>query len=132
MANLQAPLSLPSVLVQIAALLAGPVIWVVYFLIVYAVAEFGCISGALNYTIGNLHIITLITAGLGLVAMIGLGAVGWGAYLRWRDLRPTDDESIEARRTRFISFGSVLLAGLFELAILLNVVPVLVLQPCQM
>lgn len=132
MTNLQARASFPSVPVQIAAMLGGPVIWVVYFLIVYAVGEFGCLSGALNYAIGGVHVITLITAALALVAMAGLGVVGWRAYQRWRSLRPAIEDTLETRRTRFISFGAVLLGGLFELAILLNVVPVLVLHPCRL
>ncbi len=130
MTNLQATLPVPPILIQIAAMLAGPVIWIVFFLVVYAVGEFGCLSGALDYAIGGIHVITLITAALGLVAMVGLGVVGWRAYQRWRSLNAMDAAS-ESRRTRFVTFGAVLLTGLFELAILLSIVPVLVLHPCR-
>ena len=47
MTNLQARASFPSVPVQIAAMLGGPVIWVVYFLIVCAVGGTSSITGPL-------------------------------------------------------------------------------------
>ena len=134
---------IPSIQRQADGLLAGPVIWAVYFLAAYAVGEFGCLSGALNYRVGGLHVLTLITVVLTAAALFGLGLMTMWTYRLWRKLSPPQVESLagargsdeprrlEETRTRFVSLGGVLLAALFGFSILLSAIPLLVLEPCR-
>ena len=133
-------LPLPSKRSQLTALLTGPVVWIVYFLIVWAIGEFGCLSGALQFALGGLPAITALVLLITVIALIVVFSVGWRAFVEWRRVRGRADArgrerepetgSDEQARTQFLGLGSVLLSVLFGFAILLSGVPLLVLRPC--
>lgn len=90
--------------------LAGPVIWYLYFWVVYLAAEAGC-------TANSGAVVTWTTIGLTGATMVAIG------YYTLRARRPDDDGSPLLK-------AGVLLGVFFVIATLFVGVPALVLQPC--
>lgn len=117
----------------IFGLLAGPVVWSVYFLAVYAVGEFGCLSGALAGTVAGLPLVSVMVMAATLAALLVLAWAGWRTYAGWRRARAwraTGEPANQPGRTQFLEAGALILLALFSAAVLLTGVPMLVLRPC--
>jgi hypothetical protein len=115
-----------------ATLLAGPLVWAVYFLVGYTLAEFGCRGLWLAGQIAGLPAVSVVVAGLTLAALAISVWAGWRTWRRWRALRRDPDASLNRaeERQRFMVLGGLLLSGLFTLAIFLTGLPALILEGC--
>jgi hypothetical protein len=124
------------------ALLAGPVVWIVYFFSGYLLNEVACTAGWFQATISGLPLLPVITVAYTLLALGLVAYAGSWAYRQWQILnrqrdegtermRPAAGEQIDVReRSRFVTFAGMLLSLLFGLTILLTGIPSLVLRSC--
>jgi hypothetical protein len=114
--------------------LAGPVIWSVYFMVGYALAEFACRLGLLRFNLFGLTALSAIIIGLTLISLAATLYGGYVAYRRWQELRREGQDQLDQGRAErsgpFLAFAGVLLSGLFALLILLTGIPALILSPC--
>lgn len=111
------------------AFLAGPVIYAVYFLIVYTFGEFGCFAGIQRFTILGWNVIRLAIVVTTVVAVLATVAAGLGTYRSYRhmraeELRPEEDDP------RFMLLVGTWLTGMFVVIILLSAVPSLLGTVC--
>lgn len=99
--------------------LAGPVLWYVYFWVVYLAAEAGCVAEAGSLVTWTTVLLTGVTA----------AAV---AYYAWRAFRDTDapDVTHHEGSLRSLVRTGWLLGILFVVATLFVGIPAVVLQPC--
>lgn len=95
--------------------LAGPVIWYLYFWVVYLVAEAGCAADAQV-------LVTWVTLGLTGVTLL---AITYHALRSARESTETENDDI-----RSLVRAGLLMGGFFLVASLFVGVPALVLQPC--
>ena len=111
------------------AFLAGPVIYALFFLIVYVVGEFGCFAGLQRFTFLGWNAIRLGFVGTTAVALLVIVAAGLSTYRSWRRLRddPPDPEEDDPR---FMLLVGTWLAGMFAVIIALSAVPSLVGTVC--
>ena len=105
-------------------LLAGPVIWYVYFWLVYLVAEGVCRLGGFDFEIMRLtglsFVTIVVTAGASALTVIS----GLRSYSSWRK-GPRDGSGYLG-----MAFAGVVLSGIFLLSVLATGLPALVLEPC--
>lgn len=99
--------------------LAGPVIWFVYFMVVYLFAEAGCSPGGLRVAPS---VVTWFTVAVTVIAAIAT------ATLAFRAARSLGEGS--GGDWKLMRWGGAILGGLFVLAILLVGAPALVFAPC--
>jgi hypothetical protein len=115
-------------------LLAGPLIWSVYFMAGYALVEFACKLGLLRFNLLGLSAVSAIIIGLTLVALLATLYAGFVAYQKWQRMRRDESDQVDRGRAEkspmFMALAGVLLSGLFALLILLTGIPALVLRPC--
>lgn len=72
----------------IALLLAGPVIWISHFLLVYLVAEAGCTGAGTGLALLDPPVPRVVTLAATVVAALGCIAVSGWTLRRWRAERP--------------------------------------------
>jgi hypothetical protein len=107
-----------------AALLAGPVVWLLQFQTNYTLVPVLCRGGAHNFALHAVFVVALL-----LVAAAGL--------LAWRNFRAVgatsegEDDSGVVPRTRFMSALGLLVACMFFLVILAQWIASWVFGPCQ-
>jgi hypothetical protein len=110
-------------------LLAGPLIYGVYFALAYLAVEAACRTGWLRFTVADTNGITVtvlaLTAAAAAAVLISLVA----SALRWRRLR-VDAHGEAADADRFVAQVGMLLDALFLLLILATGAPVVLLAPC--
>jgi hypothetical protein len=112
-------------------LLAGPVIWLTHFMIVYLVAEAGCTGDGPGLEVFDPPVptaVTLVATALGCLACLGFAT--W-AYRRWTVVRRSDgglDDDPDGRGS--LAFVGLLLSLLSVVAILFVGVPAPFLSPC--
>lgn len=83
----------PSTLPDWAALLAGPVIWIVYFGIVYLAAEASCVPAPKDqYDIIGTDALVVLTVVATVVAALAAAGVAWAAGQRMRHRDQHGDE----------------------------------------
>jgi hypothetical protein len=98
------------------AFLAGPVLWITHFMLVYLVAEAGCTGGGPGLELFDSPVPKLLTA-----AATGIGATGtvlvaaWN-HRRWRANGTGEPGDGTGRGP--LAFAGLLLAGLATVAIL--------------
>lgn len=97
--------------------LAGPILWYVYFWVVYLVAEAGCATG-------SNAVVTWATIGLTGVTTVAVAHQAWRA----RRARGTSDSSV-AHEASMTGVG-FRMGAFFVLATVFVGVPALVLTPC--
>ena len=110
-------------------LLAGPVIYALYFIIGYLLVEFACNTGVLQRTVGGLSFYAVLVLALTLLAALITLLTGLSNVHRWR--RHTVSSGEPESALPFMLFGGVLLSLFFTSLILLTGIPVLVLQSCR-
>ncbi len=110
-------------------LLAGPIIYSVYFMAAYLLVEAACHTGLLNFTLAGTNGAT--------VAVIGLTAAALAAVLvslamnvtRRRRLPPATDPEL-GDPDRFLAGVGIMLDLLFALLVAATGAPALLLAPC--
>jgi hypothetical protein len=115
--------------------LAGPLIWVVYFVVGYGLTEFVCTGGFLNFSLLGLNALSTIIIILTLIAFGATLYTGFLSYRLWQ--RPNKEKVAEfsepARSedaSQFMIFAAVMLNTFFAIIILLTGLPAFYLQPC--
>jgi hypothetical protein len=108
-------------------MLAGPLVWAVYFFAGYGLAEFGCRAGWLAGQIGGLYAASVVIIGLTIAAAAGTAAAGWRTYQRWRTRQR---HGSQAERWLMDGVG-VMLSALFTFLIVMTGLPLLLLEPCR-
>jgi hypothetical protein len=113
-------------------LLAGPLVWTVYFLTVYTLGEFGCRGGWLRGTILGLPAPAVVVVILTLVALAVLGLATWRAYREWNASRSNGLGALSQAEDRndFMVLAGWMLGALFTYLILLTGLSALVLPQC--
>ncbi len=119
-------------------LLAGPILWFVHFVLVYAAAEFGC-----RANFNNLIFFTpeSIRSTIIVVTVVALVGVLWGGLLGYRSLKaiqnrghsdPSLQELPDDTRIRFLLMLGMTLNAFFFLNILVTVMPAFFVGVCDM
>lgn len=115
-------------------LLAGPIVWSIYFIVGYGATEYVCKLGLLEFRILGLAAISAIIVGLTLIALLITLYAGFLAYRNWQRVGKDASEGPPSHRpeenTQFMAQAGMLLSGLFTLIILLTGIPAFVLPPC--
>ena len=115
-------------------LLAGPIVWSVYFLVGYGLTEFVCKLGLLEFRILGLAALSAIIVGLTLVALLITLYAGFLAYRNWQRMKEDEPDegqpSWPAENSQFMALTGLLLNGLFSLTILVSGIPAFFLPPC--
>ncbi|MEZ4732825.1 MAG: hypothetical protein R3E79_37450 [Caldilineaceae bacterium] len=111
-------------------LLAGPIVYAVYFVIGYLLVEFSCMTGALQSTVAGLSLYAVIVLILTLFAALVTLISGLSNFHQWRRRGRAKEHDTESA-VPFMVFGGVLLSIFFTGLILLTGIPLLVLQSCQ-
>jgi hypothetical protein len=116
-------------------LLSGPIIWSVYFLAGYLLAELACRIDILPGTLFGMNalsgvLILLTLAALGASVLAGLhGYRTYKKHSRVNEPNQPEEMDIDARN-RFMALSGLILNVLFVFLILLTGYPLLVLNPC--
>ncbi|MCK7545598.1 hypothetical protein MLC59_15635 [Marinobacter bryozoorum] len=100
-----------------ASLLLGPVVWAVWFVVLYAVLSLACQQGWLVNGGDHPAVINLLLAGAGLLVALGLVTAALAA---WRTPSQSD----------FIPRTSAMVSACSAVASLLLAVPGLIMAPC--
>lgn len=113
------------------SLLAGPVWWFAHFLLVWAMAEFGCRINFINLeliTPANIQLFVVVTTAIALLAVMSGGVVAYGG---WRRLQAHENEWVGEDRLRFLILFALLLSGLFLFSIIFTATPAFFLDICD-
>jgi hypothetical protein len=113
------------------SLLAGPVWWFAHFLLVWAMAEFGCRTNFSNLeliTPANIQLFVVVTTAIALLAVMVGGFVAYGG---WRRLQAHENEWIGEDRLRFLILLALLLSGMFLFSIIFTATPAFFLDICD-
>jgi hypothetical protein len=118
------------------AFLGGPAAWALHLLVAYALTEIACRSDRLDATILGVRALDLFGVLVTLVAALTAIAAAVVAFaLAPGGLRadPVDDVGAPEGlgRQRFMSYGGMLMNGLFTVAILFAGLPFLFLRACS-
>jgi hypothetical protein len=116
----------PRARTTIVALLAGPVILIAHFLVVYLVAEAGCTGDGEGLDIFDPPVPTVATAVATVVAVVAAVASVWWNYRRWRS-EGRSGELVDRRPLAFVGF---VMSVLTVFTVLLVGGPVLLLEAC--
>jgi uncharacterized membrane protein len=114
---------------------AGPIIWAIHLVVVYAMVGLHCQWGWFSFTTLGFPGLQLL---LVVVTLIAAAGVLWGALLarrNWHEIEQANDRGNGVRervdeRNYFMSYSGFLLSILFLIAIVAAVIPVFVLPPC--
>lgn len=112
-------------------LTAGPTMWATHFLLCYVTAAIWCAK--VVGRAGGLDGARLAVAGYTVVALLGIGAVGYRGFRQqgsgW-SLQPRRDNTAQGRH-HFLGFSILLLAGLSAVAVIYVALPALLLGSCR-
>ncbi len=116
-------------------LLASPLVWCLYFSVVYLLAEAGCAINIpwLKFEVAGLPGLSVVVIASTVIASFATLYYGGRAMRVWRANKPTVAQSAEPpahERNQFMALAGFLLSALFLASTLLMGVPALVLQPC--
>src|SRR5688572_7264877 len=98
------------------SLMAGPVLWFAHFLLVWAMAEFGCRINFSNLELispANIQSFVVVTTA---IALLAVAVGGFMAYGGWRRLQAHENEWVGEDRLRFLVVLALLLSGLFVIS----------------
>lgn len=116
----------PRTRTSLLVLLAGPVILMVHFLVVYLVVEAGCTGDGPGFDALDPPVPAVATLAATAVAVLACCASAWWAYRRWRGA-PAPGALVDREPLAFVGF---LLSLLALLTVLLVGLPALVLEAC--
>lgn len=112
-------------------MIAGPTLWALYFVAVYATAAVMCAKFPQDFDAARtiLGIAGLVCAGLASATTL-FAALAWRRNMAELDGVGLDADTLEARRG-FLAFSGVLLGGLSVVAILFTAAPTVFAATCQ-
>lgn len=114
--------------------LAGPITWIVYFMIGYLLVEVVCKSDFLNFSLLGFPAVSAIILLLTIISVFITLYSGFANYRKWQQA-PGDKgldftEQLDPGPVRFMALAGLLLSGLFALIILMTGISVFMLRPC--
>jgi hypothetical protein len=106
--------------------LAGPIIYSIYFIVVWVLSEFGCIAGIGQFDLWGMNPIRLGVVLLTLVAALIIALVGLSTFRRWHRVNedPEEDDPL------FMLLVGAWLNGFFVVITLLSAVPLVLRSVC--
>jgi hypothetical protein len=119
------------------SIIAAPVVWSAYFLVVYVANAIACAKGLTDARIAGINAVDLIVAASTAVTLGLLLALAWVSWVRFKPLMDARDNihehdrelSIKGRR-RFMALAGLLQAALAILATVYVGLPVLLVPKC--
>lgn len=117
-------------------LFGAPAAWSLQLLASYALVAHGCYPDAEPLTIPVVPSLRTLVLGTGAAALAVALLAGGSAWRSWRATQQEHEGGHEGLleagegRTRFMALAGMLLGAVFALGIVMNVVPLLLLQPC--
>jgi hypothetical protein len=118
----------PRTRTTVVVFLAGPVILILHFLVVYLVAEAGCTGDGPGLNLFDPPVPTVATlVATGVAALACCGSAWWG-YRRWRSAPSGDYEELVDHRP--LALVGLLMSLLALVTVLLVGLPALVLEAC--
>lgn len=120
----------------LAAFVAGPVIWITHFALVYLVAEAGCTGDGPGLELFDPPVPVVVTIVATVVAALACLWVGRWELRRWREQRGAPEPAehipatVEPRSGAPLSFAGMLLAAISFVSVLFVGLPVLVFTGC--
>lgn len=112
------------------SVLSGPVVWMLHFVLVWAVAEMGCGANYANMPILPAPAIRTIVIGATVIALIAGVVGGVASYRHWASLRGDGITDREAR-IRFVLQIGMALSVVFVVSVVLTALPVFFLDACD-
>jgi hypothetical protein len=110
---------------------ASPAMWAAHFLLSYVTAALWCAKAAGPG--GSLATVRVAMAIYTVLALTGIGLMGWSGYRRHRRgdaSLPHDDDTPEDRH-RFLGFATLLLSALSAVAVVYAAVVAVVIERCS-
>jgi hypothetical protein len=111
--------------------LLPPVIWSLYFAIVYAVQGAGCAVAVEPPGPEGFGPLRAILPALTLIAAVAIAGCGFWSWRTWQRVREAEERGREFQRASFLANGTLLSAGLFLIGTLWVGLPILFLDPCR-
>ena len=97
--------------------------WFIHLVATYVLSPWICAAGGRAFLIGSSALLAAIAAGAGIVS--------WSL---WKGLELTERENIlqtmEGSRFSFLVLAGMVFSGIFLLAIILQTIPVFIIDPC--
>lgn len=115
------------------SVLVGPLVYSIYFLIGYMIAEAACKADLLNFTVLGLDGLAVTELILTLLSVVIIGS---GFVIAWRTgqsrrAQGGGDQGSEESASRFLAFGGLVLNPLFILVTVATGGTLIFLQPCS-
>ena len=110
--------------------LGGPVIYIIYFLVVWVLGEYGCLAGIERLRFFGWNPIRFGVVAMTTIATLITLSIGFISFRRWRQLRQDparNDDDYEL----FMAFVGTWLNGLFTLAIVMTAIASFVESQCE-
>jgi hypothetical protein len=117
-------------------LFGAPVIWSIQLMLNYALVAHACYpaSEPLSAPVfGGLRTTVLATSAVALVIALAAGATAWQSWRATRQEHRGGEEAlleVGEGRTRFMALAGMLVSGLFLLGVIMNSIPLFIMQPC--
>lgn len=113
------------------SVLSGPIVWFVHFMVVYAVAEFGCRANFNNQLFIAPQTIQLIVILSTLPALAAVAWGGWMAYQDWRSSERENSDSSAEPPAHFLVLLGMAFSVFFIVSIVFTVLPTFFLGVCS-
>lgn len=112
-------------------LLTPPILWALYFVLIYSLHGMVCVGGLENALIGkgSLAMLLVVVTLLAMALHAGVGVWAWRLWLRINRHAPPEPSEMQ-QRARFFAAATAANAGLFLVATLWIGLPALILEPC--
>ena len=120
----------PSRFWTLYAVLVGPLVWFAHFVIVWAVAEMGCLANYTNMLVLTPASIRTIVVVATVVALLAI-AVGFVMGWRWRDAVRQGGVTMAESRAKFLVQVGLSLSVLFFFSIVVTALPAFVIGVCD-
>lgn len=108
-------------------LLFAPVLWFIWFVVIYSVQGAGCVIGLSPLTLRvTLAILTVIVEA-------AIAVVGVWSFAEWKRVRrrANDAGGSPLDQSKFLSYAALLHSGLFFVAVLWTGIPIVMAEVCN-
>lgn len=114
----------------VLGLISGPTIYMIHFLVVYFLVEWGCRSGLYRTQVLGFSIVSVLIVILTLIAASVTAVATWFSFRRWQAGRHVAAAEEDSYR-KFLGFAGMGLNGYSTILILLTGLPTLSLVMCE-
>lgn len=123
--------SRPGFPATVTGLLSTPIIWAIYFVLIYSLQGIAC-AGGLEGSVAGIGTLTLNIVAATVIALAGQAILGFWMYRAWQSLQRNAElkSSEPLMRASFLALVGWLNAILFFVATVWIGIPALMLDPC--